>query len=522
MRKRSSCGRNHGTNQRFHQQATPMGNRIRQSEEKVEPIEIALKQINIAKVARETGAAESTVRRDLKKVKEALPELLSNKKPGPKAEKSQEEATPEPEAERKVCPECGGKLNKNGTYWMVNWVSMLLVGWLGLVEKLRIQRWRCRECGMEVADEERVRQQEARKAWWQVVNRLIALSRFKLGLSERKTQTLVKFTYAKTVSRGYIGAVTGKVGQCAEKVLAKFSQCKQKTADFLLYDETFPKLEERAYRLGVAICEHGLIRSVYCITKAAKDIPVQLKNTVCGYYKPSYFLTDLDVTYNAYMKKAGLELTHLRDTVHLLRQIIRLFDDAVREVTIDFPKSLSFKQRKEQRKLKQRLLRKQLQPLLYRAFRAFSSGRESICTLMLESIVADLQNPQFVIQTASVQRLAKRLQKFVKKHAHAIDQLLLLATEQNAPKTTNSLESKNSILKPFSRIAKFFPSPASCQSFFAGVALMENCDFKTRGIHQGTSALQRAQIDLDDLGGHDFFSLVGLPNPPLSLAFFTD
>ena len=262
-----------------------MGNRIRQSAEKVEPVLIALKQINIAEAAKASGTAESTLRYDLNKVKAALPELLSNQKPGPKpqAVKATADAVV---PERKPCPACGGKLNKNGTYWMVNWVSMLLLGWLGVVSKVQIQRWRCRECGVEVADEERVRQRSARQAWWQVVQRLIALSRFKLGLSERKTQTLIKFAYAKTVSRGYIGSVTQQVGQRAEKVLAKLGYCKQRAADFLLYDETFPKLGERAYRLGVAICEHGLIRSVCCITKRAKDIPAQLRTTVGGFYQP--------------------------------------------------------------------------------------------------------------------------------------------------------------------------------------------------------------------------------------------
>jgi len=33
------------------------------------------------------------------------------------------------------------------------------------------------------------------------------------------------------------------------------------------------------------------------------------------------------------------------------------------------------------------------------------------------------------------------------------------------------------------RVAKFFPLPARCQLFFAGVALMENFDVKTRETH---------------------------------------
>lgn len=41
-------------------------------------------------------------------------------------------------------------------------------------------------------DEQR-RQAEARRAWWQQVCRLIGLSRFKLGLSVRKTRVLMAF-----------------------------------------------------------------------------------------------------------------------------------------------------------------------------------------------------------------------------------------------------------------------------------------------------------------------------------------
>lgn len=497
-----------------------MGNRIRQPEEKVESVLKALSQINVEKAARKAEVPASTLRHDLKKVKQGLPELLLNRKPGPKP-KSDKAKEPKSAEERKSCPKCGGQLNKNGTYWILNWVSMLLMGWLGL-QRVKIQRWRCKICGKEVADEERKRQRAARQAWWQIANRLIALSRFKLGLSERKTRLLIGFTYGKAVSTSYIGGVTKEIGQRAEIILGHINHCGQGAAHFLLYDETFPKLGERAYRLGVAICEHGLIRSVWCLTQRVKDIPEQLQATVSGHFKPTYFLTDLDVGYNLYMRRAGLNLVHLRDLVHLIRQIIRLFDEAVRDITIDYPKGLSLKQRRQQRKLKQRLLRKQLQPLLYMIFRAFAPGKEGICTLKLEGIINMLQDPDVIIQTPTVKRLATKLQRFLKKHGDSIDTLLQLALDDGAPKTTNALESKNSIFKPFSRIAKFFPVPNVCQSFFAAIALMENFDIKSRGIHRGTSAIQRANVDLDDLGGSDFFTTLGLPNPQLSLAYLTD
>jgi len=501
-----------------------MANRIRAIDEKVKPVRLALSRINIEAVAHEAGVRASTLSYDLNKVEEALPEVLSNRTPGPKPKKKLAEKTKEasPLEERPdACPECGGKVTKNGTYWVLNWLLMLTMGWLG-VQRVLIQRWRCKDCGHELVSPKQAQQAEARRAWWCQINRLVSLSRFKLGLSVRKIQILVKFVYARQVSIGHIERQTQRVGRRAEAALARLSECRQAVARFLLYDETYPKMQKRAYSLGVAICEHGLIRSVRCIVQKGKDIPAQLRDVVGTHFQPDYFLTDLDVLFNKYMKDAGLKLTHLRDRVHLIRQIVRLFAEAVRDVTLDVPKGLSIKERKKQRKLKRRLLRKRLLPLLALVFKAFSPGYESVCVLMLEGVVAQLRDPTYIIQTASVQMLTQRLQRFINKHGDAINLLLQLAVEKGTPTTTNALESKNSILKPFSRIAKFFPVSECCQLLFAGVSLMENFDVKTRGPNQGTSAVQRAGINLDDFGATDFFSAVGLPEPQISLAGITD
>jgi hypothetical protein len=497
--------------------------RIRQIEEKVEPVKTALEQINIAAAAREAGVPSSTLRDDLNKVKQALPEVLADRKRGPKPKQRVEERTVNESGTEgpKVCPECGGQVTKNGTYWVLNWVLMLTMGWMG-VQKVLIQRHRCKECGNEIAAPERVRQAEARWAWWQQVNRLIVLSRFKLRLSVRLIQILVQFVYGRSVSIGHIQRLTQRVGERAEAALARLNQCRQALARFLMFDETFPKMARRAYSLGVTMCEHGLIRSVRSVTRKARDIPAQLRQTVGNHFCPAYFLTDLDVSYNKLMREAGLDLIHLRDTVHLIRQIVRLFDDAVREVTLDVPKKLPLKERKTQHRLKRRLLRNRLQPVLALVFKAFSPGYESVCVLMLEGAISQLEDPTIIIQTTSVQRLARRLRRFVKKHGHTINCLLQLSVEQGTPTTTNGLESKNSIFKPFSLIAKFFSQPDKCQSFFAGVALMEDFDLKTRGPNKATSAMQRAGINLEDFGATDFFSAVGLPKPRLSLAYITE
>lgn len=499
-----------------------MPNRIRPIDEKVQPVKLALAQINVEAAAKEAGVPPRTLDYDLKKVEESLPDVLANRSPGPAPQHKTETAKGVPEAKRAIqCPECGGKTVKNGTYWVLNWVLMLTMGWIG-VQKVLIQRHRCKACSKEIASSERIRQSEARQAWWQQVDRLIAFARFKLRLSVRLTRALVKFVYARAVSIGHIQRLTKRVGQQAEAALARLSRCRQTLARFLMFDETFPKMARRVYSLGVAICEHGLIRSVCCVTRKARDIPVQLRQTVGVHFRPTYFLTDLDVMYNKLMKAAGLNLIHLRDIVHLIRQIVRLFDDAVREVTLDVPKGLSQKARKKQRQLKRRLLRKRLQPMLNLVLKAFSPGYESVCVLILEGVISQLEDPSVIIQTASVQRLVRRLRRFIKKHASAINLLLQLSWEHGLPTTTNSLESKNSIFKPFSLIAKFFSRPKHCQSFFAGVALMENFDVKTRGPNKGTSAMQRAKINLDDFGATDFFSTVGLPKPQISLAYVTE
>lgn len=501
-----------------------MSNRIIPIEIKVQAMEESLRLVNVEAVAARHGVSPDSMYYWLnKKLKPKLPEILANEKPGPKPQTNpaQEEPDLPPEYRPTGCDRCGGtRIWKNGTYEVINWVWLLTIGWLVGLRRILIQRWRCAECGHELVSDEQKRQAEARRAWWQQVRRLIGLSRFKLGLSVRKTQVLIAFQCGRTVSVGFIQGQTQWIGRQARGVLERLNHCRQRMARFLLFDETFPKLGRQAYRLGVVICEYGLIRSVRALRRRAQDIPAQLREVVGGHYQPQFFLTDLDVTYGKYKEQAGLKSQHLRDKVHLMGQIVRLFDDAVREVTLDVPKGLPYKERQKQKTLKQRLLRKRLRPFLQTALRAFAPGNESVCVLMLEGVTSQLRDPELILQTASVQRLANRLERFVRKHGPAINTMLQLAVIEGTPTTTNDLESKNGIFKPFSLVAKSFRL-ATGQNFFAGIALMENFDVKVRGIHKGTSAIQRAGINLDDLGATDFFSAVGLDKPEISLAVFT-
>jgi hypothetical protein len=63
-----------------------MANRKRTIDEKVKPVQIALKQINIEEAAREAGVPASTLRYDLNKVKQSLVDVLKNRTPGPKSQ----------------------------------------------------------------------------------------------------------------------------------------------------------------------------------------------------------------------------------------------------------------------------------------------------------------------------------------------------------------------------------------------------------------------------------------------------
>jgi CRISPR/Cas system CSM-associated protein Csm2 small subunit len=498
-------------------------NRVIPTETKVKVMQESLSLSNVAEIADRYGVSPGAIYFWFnQKVKPALGEVLKNDPPGPEAQPRPETPVIPVSRERPGgCSQCGGsRIWKNGTYWVINWVWLLSMGWLVGLHKVAIQRWRCAGCGQELVGVERQRQAEARQAWWQQVKRMIGLSRFKLGLSIRKTQSLVAFAYGRPVSLGCIQRQTQRVGRRAQAVLGRLNSCRQKGAHFLLYDETFPKLGKRVYSLGVVICEYGLIRSVRTLRRKAREIPDQLRQVVGEHYQPQYCLTDLEVTYAEHLKRSGLSLTHLRDMVHVMRQIARLFDEAVKEVTLDVPKGLPHLARQKQRQLKQRLLRKHLKPLLATAFKAFAPGYESVCVLMLEGVVSQLRDPDVILQTESVRRLARRMERFAKKHGPTLNTLMEMAVKEGTPKTTNSLESKNALFKPFSRIAKSFRL-ATAEHFFAGVALMENFDVKSRGIHQATSAIQRAAINLDDLGATDFFSAVGLDKPQISPTTFT-
>jgi len=133
-----------------------------------------------------------------------------------------------------------------------------------------------------------------------------------------------------------------------------------------------------------------------------------------------------------------------------------------------------------------------------------------VAFIYIEGALSRLEDPNYVIQNESVQVLHRKLTKFFNKHGETLAFQLEQKAQADLVSTSNAMESKNSIFKPFTRNAKSFQRPDTCENFMNGVALMENFDGKTRGKNTGTSAIQRAGINLKDLGATDFFEAVGL------------
>ena len=503
-----------------------MSNRAIETEIKVKALAQCLTLQNVEQVAAEVGVAPNSIRNWFNhKVLPALPAILVNATPGPQSSKPPAHPAEPPapvrpetvEGDRPAeCPHCHqGPVWKNGVYGVLNWLAVVTFHWFSPA-RVSVQRFRCAKCGREIITPARARLTAARQHAWQLLQQVVAFSKFKLGLSDRRTVALVKLTWGWSISTTLVNDVTQRVGRKAQSTLARLKDCRQKAARVLMGDETFPRivdgqaLRAKAHSVGVVICESGLIRGVKAVRHQARDLGELFKGVVGTGFHPTYFLSDFDVHFPKIVQRAVPGLRLLKDLVHAQRVINRHFDEAVRNVTLEVPKGTSTKNRTRQRDLKRRLLRKRLEPIRAVFIKAFRSGYEAVAFIYIEGALQMLQDPTCIIQTESVRTLHTQLTKFFTKHGPT----LLFQFEQKATAdlawTTNALESKNSIFKPFERIAQAFQSGESCEAFLSGVALMEDFEVKTRGVHQGTSAMQRAEINLDDLGAQSFFEAVGL------------
>ena len=508
-----------------------MANRTIPTETKVNALSQCLTLQNVDSVAAALGIAPNSIRNWFEdKLLPCLPEVLANKRPGPKLPEAPPVSTAASsvvqhsglplvaEARPAHCPHCqSSRVWKNGLYWVLNWIAFLTGRWFR-PQRVAIQRHRCADCGHEIETPQRERLAHARRQAWRLFRQLAAFSKFKLGLSNRRTALLAGFVFGRAVSATFVNDVTHTVGQKAQAALHRLADCRQKVAQVLLGDETFPRiidwqtLRAKGHSLGVAICESGLIRGVKVVRHKARDLQTLFQGVVGKGFQPRYFLSDFDVHFPKIVRQAIDGIGLLKDFVHAMRIIRRAFDVAVRQVTLEVPKGTPFKERQKQLALKRHLLRKRLAPVLAVFFQAFQPGYESVAFLYIEGALATLQDPRGVIQTESVRHLHKQLTQFFAKHGAT----LAFQFEQKARTglvcTSNLLESKNSIFKPFARIAQSFQRSETCEWFWSGVALLENFDVKRRGLHQGTSAIERAEINLDDLGARTFFEAVGLAN----------
>ena len=504
-----------------------MANRIIPIETKDNALNQCLALQNVAAVADMLGVAPNSIRYWFEtKVLAKLPEVLEKEQPGTKvkatpaamrpAEGKRAVSTGEGDERPGFCPDCqSGRVWKNGLYGVINWLAFLSLHWFSQ-SRVAIQRYRCGDCGCEIASPQRQRLAQARRQGWQFFKRLVAFSKFKLALSDRRTSLLAAFAFGRAVSATFVNQVTHSAGQPAQATLKQIAACRQKVAKVLMGDETFPhildwqSLRAKGHSLGVAICESGLIRGVKVVRHQSRDLGALFKDVIGKGYQPQYFLSDFDVHFPKIVSQAIEGIRFLKDFVHALRIIVRYFDMAVRQVTIEVPKGTSLKERQKQLDLKRHLIRKHLEPVRALFFKAFQPGYESVAFLYIEGALARLQDPHIVIQTESVCNLHKQLTKFFTKHGRTLEFQFEQKARTGLLCTSNLLESKNSIFKPFARIAQSFQRSDTCEWFWCGVALMENFDVKLRGLHQGTSAMQRAEINLDDLGAHSFFEAVGL------------
>lgn len=474
---------------------------------------------NVSKVAEKYGIDPDTIRNIFKeKILSRLEALVVNEKSGPKPQEKIIEKVPlkkEPQKSHNdgrpnSCSKCGSsKVWKNGTYSVINWLIFILCFFLPGAKTL-IQRYICGECRCPIHSIKQKIIALARQKGTFIIKRLIAFAKFKLRLSHRLTQKLVKFIYGAKISIGGIDKITQSLGSNARKILEKLSQCPQKVAKVMLGDETFPKVIGRgkafAKSVAVVICENGLIRAVKAVDKKGKNLKEIFKGAIGRHYNPLYFLSDYDPKYNKLINSISRSIIKLKDVVHTLRIIHRAFEKAIREITIDFPKGLSQAERKSQKKLKQKLLRKLLLPIKLLFFKAFTKGYESVAHIYIEGALTELENFRF--QNESIKNLTKTLRKFFKKYLDTL--CFQLEHKGEIITTSNVLESKNSILKPFSKQAKSYQNAETCEKTMNAIALMENFDVKERGKNKGTSAIQRAEINLEDLGAKNFFDAVGL------------
>jgi transposase-like protein len=410
------------------------------------------------------------------------------------------------------CPSCGStSISKNGKLTLVNWAKRffkrIIPSFSNDTES--VQRLICNDCGATILSDEHITLKNIRVLVKLFINKFICLLRFKEGLSLRSISRIVGFVFGINASLGYLSKFTNTIGQKAAQKLPKLSSCKAAQKALLaIIDETFPKIYHKSVSLGLVVCEYGLIRAVWCVKRSSSSIKGLLFHSIGKSFKPLYLLGDFHPSYADVAKKLGL--VRLTDFVHATRHIYKLVRTHIGKIRLNpnTNQSLNPKERKHLLKLKKKLLRKRIMPIIRTLFKGFKKQYSSIGYLY---ILGSLENlAQLLIQFPSLEPLYKSIKKFIDKYLQTW--CLQMELSSHIPTTSNSIESKNSILKIFSKRIKAFYSKKSLVRFFSAVALWENFDVKDRGPYVGTSPIQRAGIDLNDFGASNFFEAVDLEN----------
>jgi len=376
-------------------------------------------------------------------------------------------------------------------------------------DKEDVQRFICNNCGCQIHSDEHNTLKQIRTSTRLFIDKFICLLRFKEGLSLRSISRITSFAFGINASLGYLSQFTNIIGQKAHDKMEKLSLCKAtKKAIVAIIDETFPKIFHKSVSLGLVICEHGLIRALGCVKRSSSSIKGLLNQSMGQSFCPTFLLGDFHPSYAEVAKSLGL--TRLTDFVHAIRHLYKLARIHIGKVRLSLKdtQKLSPKQRKEMLKLKKKLLRKQVMPIIQTLLKGFKKQHRAVGHLYILGALEELQ--RLTEQFPSLDSLYKAMNKFVQKYLPTWALQMELASY--VPTTSNSVESKNSILKIFSRRIKAFYSKASLLRFFSAVALWENFDVKERGPYKGTSAIERAGIDLHDFGAANFFEAVELEN----------
>ena len=350
---------------------------------------------------------------------------------------------------------------------MINWAKRILSRIHLIDDKEVVQQYICNDCHKTFPSENAYLLKQLRQSVKLFVCKFICLLRFKEGISLRSISRITGFAFGLNSSLGYLSKFTNTIGQKAQDKMKKLSLCRAtKQAIVAIIDETFPKTFHKSVSLGLVICEYGLIRGLACVKKSSSSIKGLLRQCIGNSFRPIFLLGDFLPAYAEVAK--GLGLIRLTDFVHATRHIHKLVRTNIGKTRLVLKghEKLNPKERKEILKLKKRLLRKQVMPVICTLFKGFKKEYRTVGYLYILGALSELE--RLTEQFPSLEPFYKDVNKFVRKYIDTWGyQMELTHIAPIVPTTSNSVESKNSILRIFSRRIKAFYSKSSLLHFFS-------------------------------------------------------